>query len=349
MLHILDSLDPEAGSAAVSLQGLPEALRARSVQSELIALNGHGTGVAVTQRLKQADVVHFHGWGRSDAARVASLARRHRTPYLISPYGALSDGPHSRDSFGDRLRSWFGGKRAIRRAAAVAALNEHERRLITSRGLHNKVMTLPAGIRVEDYTPKPTPTRGDDQTADQLRPGRLILIMGPIHPVEGLVLFLKAFAELGPAADGWNVALAGPEVDDWRKQLEAAVNRKGGQDRVWFTTAPDAARQRGLLGKASLLVVPSLQPRCPVSILQAVLMDVPVLATHHVVPEGLEEIVKVCAPVRGELRNALRAVLEMTDQQRADMARRARETAGPLLDWSARADQYADVYERVRA
>ena len=81
---------------------------------------------------------------------------------------------------------------------------------------------------------------------------------------------LKAFAEIMSEAAGWTIVIAGPEKGDWRKMLEAAVRRKGANEQVRLTSAPDVAAQRAWLDRADVLASPALHVRCPVSIMQAV-------------------------------------------------------------------------------
>ena len=143
--------------------------------------------------------------------------------------------------------------------------------------------------------------------------------------------------------------LAGEEMGDWRKMLEAAVRRKGGEKRVLFTTAPDHATQRMWLARASILASPCLRVRCPVSTLQAVSAGVVVLASNGVVPGALEGVVQVCAPTRGDIKLGLRRLLAMNDEERARMAQDARDSARGLLDWPALVQEYVRLYEGLRA
>ncbi|MCH7873055.1 MAG: glycosyltransferase family 4 protein [Planctomycetes bacterium] len=188
----------------------------------------------------------------------------------------------------------------------------------------------------EGSTPPSPPTPPD---------GRFMLMLGPIHPREGCVALLKAVFELGPAADGWSVVIAGREIGSWRKELDAAIQRKGGAGRVHFTAAGDIATQRAWLSRASILASPSLHIGCGVGVLQAVASGVPVLASTLCTPPALLDVIKACGPVRHELVRALRQLLEMSDDQRTELAQRAREKARATVDWSALSAQYSNLYE----
>ena len=354
VLHVVDSLKPEAGSVAISLRGLFGALRQGGVESEVIVREttgvGDDDGVRVTPiesfskgQVRDADVVHLHGWDHRLAPLLAGGARKAGKPYVVSPIGTQARGPYERRSWKDRLRDWLSDNKLIRGAAIVAAVNEQEQRDLRERKVNGNVTLLPYGLSVAEYESSedleghlPTPPEG-----------RCLLLLGPIHPVEGLVPLLKAFGEIGPDADGWGVVMAGPTVGDWGKMLEAAMRRKGVTDRVLITAAADVASQRGWLARASVVGAAGLQTRCPVSVLQAVAAGVPVIASKWVVPPGLEGVLEVCSPNREELRAVLRKLLGLSDEERGKLAAEARTVGRSLFDWSVLGARYVQLYESV--
>ncbi len=389
VLHVVESLEPDAGSVAVTLPGLFDTLRGCGIESRVLTFDGAfaRTGVGgngdlralepltasgdVARVVRDANVIHLHGWGHALTGRAAAAARKVGTPYLVSPGGALGNTVRDEQRWRERLRRWLKDKRLIRRARVVTALNEPEEHELRAGHVHHEIVRLPYGVRVEDYevgndvagsakqeAASSPDEAGKDSTlapveedvraeAGGLPAGRILLILAPIHPAEGYVPLLKAFSELGPAADGWNVVIAGREVRQWRKMLEAAIRRKGGADRVVFTKAPDLASQRAWLDRASVLAAPSLRTRCPVAVMQAVASGVPVLATTCVTPTGLEDVIQVCAPTRADLQAGLRLLLGLSDEERAAWARRARDVGRKVCDWSSLVDRYARLYQRV--
>jgi glycosyltransferase involved in cell wall biosynthesis len=389
VLHVVESLAPDAGSVAVTLPGLFDTLRGCGIESRVLTFEGTVacTGVGgngdlrasepltasgdAARVVREANVIHLHGWSHALARHAAAAARKVGVPYVVSPSGALGNTVHDEQSWRDRLRRWLKDKRLIRRARVVTAVHELEERELRAGHVHREIVRLPYGVRVDDYevrndaagsakqaTARSPNEAGTDSThasveegvraeAGGLPAGRILLILAPIHPAEGYVPLLKAFSELGPAADGWNVVIAGREVRQWRKMLEAAIRRKGGADRVLFTNTPDVVSQRAWLNRASVLAAPSVRTRCPVAVMQAVASGVPVLATTCVTPTGLEDVIRVCAPTRGDLKAGLRFLLELSDEERAAWARRARDVGRKVCDWSSLVDRYARLYQRV--
>ncbi len=340
IIHVIESLEPEAGSVAVSLRGLTQALVERGIEAASVT---RAEAAAADPLVHKASVVHLHGWGTELARRMAHAARRAGRPYVISPLGSLIAGPYRKRGWRDKLRGLLGNSSLIRGAAAVTALNAAEQQALRAGGLNVNARVLPYGLDMSTFEA----THHPNDALPEVPAGRCLLLLGPIHPDEGLVPLVTAFAEIGPVADGWNIVLAGPEIGDWRRQLEAAVRRKGAAERVLFTPAPDVATQRAWLARASVLAAPSLHYRCPVSIMQALAAGVPVVASDRVVPDGLNDALQACAPTREALREALRFVLRLSDEERSSVAQKARAAARARLDWSVLVDRYVQLYREL--
>ena len=148
-----------------------------------------------------------------------------------------------------------------------------------------------------------------------------------------------ALGRLAPAAELFHAEK--PEI------TVVLVRRKGAGDRVVFAAAADVATQRAWLARASALAAPSLHFRPPVSIMQAVATGVPVIASDRAAPDGLDAVSRMGPPSREALREILRAVLGITDDQRATLAREAREVGCSLFDWSVRVETFVRLYQSV--
>ena len=355
VLHVAESLDSRAGSAAISLKGLFRELAARGCASRLMLDKPSKRPPAGIDRVasdptvlrgmvEEADVVHIHGWGGRWAAAAAAEAKRRSKPCVVAPLGALSPAPDGEGSWFGRLRFRFAEAGLLRSAACVQAMSDVELAHIQAAVPGAKATLLPLGLDFDAYD-------GGQRRDDVLPtpPGRSLLALGPVHPVEGLVMLLKAFAQLGTDADGWTVVIAGEEIDDWREQLEAGVRRKGGGARVVFAEASDERMQRGWLNRASLLVSPALRVRCPVSAMQAMACKVPVLVTALAAPCISAEALKPCAPDAGAFVEALRAELTRPEPERVESAEQSYRIAREELDWTTVAARYEELYERVRA
>ncbi len=360
VLHVVESSAPEAGTVAVLLDGLRDALRKKCVESDVIALNGSTT--AEPERLERdrrpsswdiekdkarlvadADLLHFHGWGHPAARRLAVEARRAGKPYVISPLGSLTYGPYRRRTWSERLAGPFRDWGVVRRAAALTASSNKEASDLERRRAHAKVHRLPYGIATAEYE-----SNGDARAASIAETNvRGMLMLGPLVPVEGFIPLLRSLEELGAFTDGWNLVVAGREIADWSRMLGPLIARKGWTGRIRFCDATDVATQRELLAEASLLVAPNLHTRCPVSIIQAAAAGVPVIASVYTVPSALEDAVCVFGTARVEMKIDLRKMLGLSDDERKVMAERAREVVRDRVDWCTVVEEYVQFYRSL--
>ncbi len=358
MIHVIESLKPEAGSVAISLAGLFPALIEEDIQSEVITLdgvnpssNGKPSHVQIHRFdpdqaagvIQQADLVHLHGWDSTLCKSMATIAKKQGIPYVLSPHGELTVGRYHPIRFRDKLRGLLGENKLIRSSAALVSPNKKEAGDLSLRGLNNLVKELPHGLTFSDYEKAIEPPA----SPDPLPEGKYILLLAPIDPVEGCVVLLKAIAELGPIADDWSIVLAGQASGDWRKMLEAAVRRKGGQDRVIFVNASDITTQQQWLSRASMLVAPGLHVRPSVSLLQAIAMGIPVLASECVAPKILTESIHVFGPTKPQLQRALRSAFEGGEEVLQTRAKQALQLGAKHFDWPVHAKTYAEFYRSL--
>ena len=344
ILHVVESLAPEAGSVAICLRGLLDALASRDVSSETLTTRDAASNPDVLgQRVTAADAVHIHGWGYRTAGLAAKAAKQAGRPYILSPLGGLCDGVGHDKGWLTRVRESLIEGGLVRGAVAVTSLNEAEDAALAKRLAGKRPLRLTYGLDTGAYD---APIAEED-SLPPLPEGKILLILGPLHPVEGFVPLLKAFAEIGSIADGWSVVLAGRDDGGWRKMLEAAIRRKGGDDRVVFLPADDVTTQRALLRRASLLALPSLRVRPPVSMLQAMAAGVPVLATSCAAPPDMSDAFRLCGPRQHEIKVALRKMLDLSDEERRAMGRRGREMVRARYDWSTCVDEFLALYERT--
>lgn len=346
VLHVVESLAPDAGSVGISLRGLFDATAELGIESRTLEAgavgNSANNGQSPAQSISEADVVHLHGCSYPLARKVAEGAHRASKHVILSPHGGLSKSTGQLARWGEKLGNLLKGDRPFSRAAVVAAVNEMEEHGLNPKRITGRVVQLPYGLWVDEY-------QSSDKPSDSLDcpEGRFILILGPMHPREGFVAFLKSLAELGPMADDWKVVIAGQEIGTWRKELEAAIERKGAAGRVMFVPALGVAAQRAWLSRASIFASPSLQIGCGIGVMQAAASGVPVLASTFSTPPGLAGVVKSCGTKRYELVKALRQMLELTDAERAELAAQTTLKVRSAVDWSSLSQRYQNLYESL--
>jgi glycosyltransferase involved in cell wall biosynthesis len=332
--QLVETTDRDAGSMTISVAGLVAALRRLDVQADLVA----GDTELSTASILNADVIHIHGWGYEAAHRVAKSATRSGRRFVVSPQGGFSSNPV--DKAGWIMRRMRAGRdrRLLRGCRRILATHFAEAEDCRSRFKGLLADVLPYGIDVDSY--------GAD-SADRGGSEKRILLLAPLHPVEGGVVLLKAMAELGRVADGWSVVLAGREVKGYRAALEAAVRRKGAEGRVRFELADDEVAQRQRLSQADILACPALCVGRPVSLLQGAAAGLPVIASPQVTPDESPHWLRICPPTRAGLVEGLSELIGQDDVRRREIGAALRTWAVNSLDWSVLAPRYAELYRDV--
>ena len=306
VLHVIDSFDQQAGSAACLLHDLLAELDACGVGSSVVTMRGEGfhppalpphleltvieaeSGSAGNLHLRgllskltgETDLVHLHGPANRLNRAAARAARREGVPYVLSPQMMLVPNPFEKTAPWRRLTSWFHTQRIVRRAACLHAASQVEADLLRRWGPETRVEVIAPSVDPRRYA-QACETDGLLQDVPQLADHRCLLFLGRIHPIEGLAPLLIACEVLVDTLEGWHLVLAGPAPQPWPEQIEAAVRRRGESRRVTVLPSPDGERQRSLLARADLLIQPCLCPQIPTAALQAMASAVPVIVSEH--------------------------------------------------------------------
>lgn len=137
-----------------------------------------------------------------------------------------------------------------------------------------RVRTVHNGVGPSWTTPVPPPAR---PAAGPLR----AVWLGVLQPVKRVPLLVEALAEV----DGVDLTLVGDGLE--RPRVEASVRATGTQDRVRLAGFLDDPAPE--LAAADLLVLPSAAEACPMALLQAMALGLPVIASTA---GGIPEIVR---------------------------------------------------------
>jgi glycosyltransferase involved in cell wall biosynthesis len=156
-------------------------------------------------------------------------------------------------------------KRVIaRRLAAHVAVSDDTARVV------ERVGQLPVGSiktihnGVEDVVPAPAPRIAD---------GVIVGCIARLEPGKGQATLIRAATR----APGITVVLVGDGED--RADLAAQALSAGVSERVHFTGRVEVEQARSLLGSFDVSVLPSRQEGLPLTVLEAMMAELPVVAT----------------------------------------------------------------------
>jgi glycosyltransferase involved in cell wall biosynthesis len=291
-----------------------------------------------------ADVIHAHSHRYGHVLQAATVADRLDVPLVVSLHyhpANRNEPPLKRGLL--RLQDVGFGMTAYRTARALVVQTGLEGRLAAEFAPSRKLRVIPPGIDLAAWG------HPDDDRTDGLDlPEEYLLFVGRIAPNKGLPQLVDALAALD-AKSSRPLVLMGR---DWgeRPSLEARARARGVGDRVRFLGhVEDPALYRGVIRRASALVLPSEWEAFGLVLLEAMAAGTPVVATavggvSEVLDDGRAgRLVAYGDPAA--LGSALRALVEDPDTTRR-MVRAASDRVRSY-DWSETVARHQALYREV--
>lgn len=179
----------------------------------------------------------------------------------------------------------------------------------------------------------------------------VILSVGNLNPVKGYSYFLRSLPDVIAKHGPVTVLVAGAHPssqDDYTNQIYDIRGELGLEETVHFLGQRDDIPE--LLSKSDLFVLPSISEACPIVVLEAMAMRVPIVATNvGGVSEQLPSS-KYGIVVESEDPNALANGISevLTDPESADeRATRAGRRVEDKFSVNSIARDHRDVYEQI--
>ena len=286
VLHVTRYFPPHMGGTERFVASLVEALASEGVESEVVVTDRSRIGPGPTPKVellelpvrgperfpvvvggwsrldravRQADVVHLHDI-RFAFRTVRRLARRHRTPVVLSTHGLIF---HT-DAFSAvksvLWRTYY--RPALRRMERVIAVSEADEAFCRTEGVDANLVTIGNPVDV-------SPFLGLDRRPE---PGRLLYFgrFSPNKAVERLAGVLAADVTL-------TARLAGRGEAAYTAALHDAFAPFG--DRVRFVGAPSDGELRDEMARCAAVVLPSRHEAFGLTLVESMAAGVPVVAS----------------------------------------------------------------------
>jgi glycosyltransferase involved in cell wall biosynthesis len=281
-----------------------------------------------------ADIVHTHDF-RSNLFGLLA-ARLRRRPAVATVHGWIANDLKGRIYVA-------ASKLMLRGFDRVIAVSERTGTLVRkARVPERKIAVINNALVIDDYAPD----RGDDRFRRELGARVdtvLIANIGRLSPEKGQFEFLQAAREIAPRWSNARFVLVGVGPDRDKLAQFVAANRL--EDAVIFTGY--RGDMHGIYNGLDLVVQSSLTEGMPNVVLEALLMQVPVIATDV---GGTSEIVThartgelIPAGSVASLVERIEDFLRDPERHRA-MARAGREDVARRFDHRRRVDRLAAIY-----
>jgi glycosyltransferase involved in cell wall biosynthesis len=366
-VHIVASIDDEAAGPSVSVPRLAEAQAQTGLRAELSTV---ATGDAPTRglapsvphlrhppsfagvplvsklvpseamrrdlvnRAGQIQIAHTHGlWLLPNIYPAAMTAAG--THFVLSPRGMLGADALAFSRGKKRVFHTLVQKRALARVSLLHATSEAEVEDIRFFGLTQPVVMAPNGVDIPPEAP-----------ARAMTEPRTILSLGRLHPKKGLDRLIRAFAAIEREIPGWRLRIIGPSEMGYGPELEILARNLGSAaisiEPPLFGEAKLAAYR-----EASVFVLPTLHENFAMTVAEALAAGTPVVSTKGAPWGGLEtERCGMWVDHGPEpMAAALRTMMALSDEERAEMGARGRAWMARDFCWERVARTLIGAYE----
>jgi glycosyltransferase involved in cell wall biosynthesis len=297
------------------------------------------------------DVLLTHGLWKYTSVASLAWSRHTGRPCIIHPHGMLDPWAVRNSKWKKRVAAALYENAHLRRAACLRALCDAEAQSIRALGLRNPICVIPNGVDLPDLSvarpalwrderresvTDPTGTRG--ALPSNLEGKKVLLYLGRLHPKKNLAALLQGWATLQrehQAAREWVLAIAGWDQGGYEGELERQCSRLNVQDSVRFVGPHFGEAKAACYLNCAAFVLPSLSEGVPMVVLEAWAYAKPVLMTAECnLPEGFTAgaALRISTDAAG-IGAGLRALLEMSDAERAAMGVRGRALVAERFHW----------------
>lgn len=323
--------------APTSLEGVPTQLFPARTLVPGVGFAGvaaPGLWAWTSRHVKEFDVVHVHLARDLVTLPTARMAQLRSVPTVLQTHGMIDPSSSPLAPVIDRSMT----RPALRAAARVLCLTEHERALVLS--VENKgvrTSLLVNGVPAAPQAPPPD------------RP--TVLYLARLAPRKRPLDFVEAARKVAREFPATRFLMVGPDEGEGSAVRDAIRVATGeGVDITWQgPVEPDAVRE--LLSRASIYVLPAVDEPYPMSVLEAMSIGVPVVITDSC---GLASAIDRCGGghvVRPGADAVAEAVSRLLQDPSAAQASGRRGRALVSLDMSMEAVAHTleEVYLAARS
>lgn len=242
-------------------------------------------------------------------------------------------------------------QRIMRRADALLALTEYERKSFARFAPDNRSAVIPNGI-AEDFGRK-TELLATDSIRGLLQSfgsKPVFLCMSRIHPTKGQDIFVDAAIQALKTDGDFFAIVAGPDEVGIEAGLRQKVSESGLTDRILFTGSVAGDDRLALLQRADGFVLPTLSEGLSMALLEASACECAVLTTPGAY---FDEIADYGAGriVSRDVDSTTAGLLDFSKRGRdnlGEMGKCGRKLVMEKFTWGSIAEKYLDLAAEIR-
>jgi len=260
--------------------------------------------------IPEYDLIHIHGLWQFPLSYSATVARAKKIPYVYHIHGMLDPWALSFHPVRKKVYSAIWERKNLNGAAKIICLTENEEKYVRKFGVASPTVVIPNGIERSFADHLPAKKQFSEKHPEFL--GKyLVLFLGRIHPKKGIELLIRALQKLSQLPAKIHLIIAGPEEDKaYTQNLKTLVSSLQLEKNITFFGEVYGESKKELLIGADLFVLPSHDEAFSISILEAMVCNLPVVVTKNcnfpeverfqagfVIPHNLDHLVDVMSNI----------------------------------------------------
>ena len=280
------------------------------------------------------DVVHIHAIWAPILHVVAKWAQRKGIPVVWSPHGMITSWA-MRSKWWKKWPAWIlYQKNDLKSAALIHATAMSEVEDVLRMGLRNKIVVAPLGVNLK-------------MVSKEMRPHKTLLFVSRVQRKKGLIMALKAWAEL--RCQGWRFRIVGPDQENHTAELKALAHELGVFESIDFVGPKYGDDLKREYASADLFILPTHSENFGSVVIESLAQCVPVICTKGAPWEDL--VTCNCGwwidiGVR-PLVDVLSVALKLPQKELLKMGKRGHDLVERKYTWSAVCDKMIAGYEEL--
>lgn len=303
-----------------------------------------GFGWHLADTLRWADVAHLHEYRSYQNAVALPVMERLGVSFVLTAQGGMPRimGRHAAKAVYD----WLVGRRILRRASRLHALNALERQQFMELGVEaERIAVLPNCVDVDEYQELP-PVNGFRRQYEIPEDAPVVLFLARVNRIKGVDFLVSSFARVVRQVPEAILLIVGPD-DGFLPDVQRQIAGLGLSGQVRFTGYLTGQEKLAAYRSARVYVLPSAYEMFAITLLESLACGTPIIATERC---GLADLVRErdlgyivgYGDVPGLGDEITRILRDPAEAQRR--AREGREYVLANFGWDSIAGNWVEVY-----
>lgn len=270
---------------------------------------------ALKKNIKNFDVIHTTGLWNFPIWAAAFWAKRHGKPYIISPRGSLMEIPLTKRSFLKKIHLTLLSKNILRKAALIHFTMEEEKEdYFSAEYPFFKTAVIFNGIDMDTSDVQRLNFRKKFNIPEKKK---IVLFLGRLTWIKGFDTLIPAFAKVIKKESRAVLVLAGPNDEDYKKEIEKLIEKyEIDRNKIIFTGMILGDDKISVLQDSDVFVLPSYSENFGMAVIEAMYFRLPVVITKNVGVASYIEHGKAGLVVEKNVEEIATAIMQILDNKK---------------------------------